>query len=249
MPAHWPETALPPDETNNLDDEWPSPDSDRPTVAPTALEDEKPTGKRPELTRLDSVPAYEPLRARQSTVTDEAELERAIAASAQSSPPESLSLDLDAPAGDALDLVSRSSSAPDPVAVATASPAPDAYDPVGEMHDRFSLGDYSGALVIAESLLEEDPNHEQAKRYAENCRSILEQMYAARLGSLEQVPFIAVPREQLRWLSLDHRAGFVLSHVDGISNLGEILDISGMPTLDALRILFELSQQRVISFR
>jgi hypothetical protein len=234
-----------PDETNDLDDAWPSPDSERPTVIP-----EKPIAgtveKRPELTRLDSVPAYEPVRPRQVTLTDEAELERAIAASAKSQPPDSLSLELDAP-GDALDLVARS--AANPTAMPSVSPAPDAYDPVGEMHDRFSLGDYSGALVIAESLLDENPSHEQARRYAENCRSILEQMYAARLGAMDRVPFLAVPRDQLRWLSLDHRAGFVLSHVDGTSNLQEILDISGMPTLDALRILFELSQQRVIGFR
>jgi hypothetical protein len=28
-----------------------------------------------------------------------------------------------------------------------------------------------------------------------------------------------------------------------------ILDVSGMPSLDALRILFELLEQRIISFR
>ena len=58
-----------------------------------------------------------------------------------------------------------------------------------------------------------------------------------------------VPRHQLRWLSIDHRAGFVLSLVDGVSSLEMILDVSGMPTLDALRILYELMQQRIISFR
>jgi hypothetical protein len=58
-----------------------------------------------------------------------------------------------------------------------------------------------------------------------------------------------VAREQLRWLSIDHRAGFLLSHVDGVSSLEMILDVSGMPLLDALKILAELQQQRVISFR
>ena len=32
-------------------------------------------------------------------------------------------------------------------------------------------------------------------------------------------------------------------------DLETILDVSGMPPLDALRILCELSQQRIISFR
>jgi hypothetical protein len=60
---------------------------------------------------------------------------------------------------------------------------------------------------------------------------------------------VEVQRDQLRWLSIDHRSGFVLSLVDGVSSLEMILDVSGMRELDALRILFELVQQRIISFR
>jgi hypothetical protein len=122
-------------------------------------------------------------------------------------------------------------------------------DPEAEMRDRFSLGDYSGALVIAEALLEDDPSHAEALRFAENCRSVLTQMYTARIGPLDRVPIVLIPRDQLRWLSIDHRAGFVLSHVDGVSSLEMILDVSGMPMLDVLRILYELVEQRVIAFR
>jgi hypothetical protein len=122
-------------------------------------------------------------------------------------------------------------------------------DPQAEMKERFALGDYSGALVVAESLLEENPTHVEAREYAESCRSVLQQMYMARIGSLTRVPVVEVARDQLRWLSIDHRAGFVLSLVDGISSLEMILDVSGMPSLDALRILFELVEQRIISLR
>ena len=45
----------------------------------------------------------------------------------------------------------------------------------------------------------------------------------------DRVPVVMVAREQLRWLSIDHRAGFLLSHVDGVSSLEMILDVSGMP--------------------
>ena len=34
-----------------------------------------------------------------------------------------------------------------------------------------------------------------------------------RIGPLDRVPVVMVPRDQLRWLSIDHRAGFVLSLV------------------------------------
>jgi hypothetical protein len=39
---------------------------------------------------------------------------------------------------------------------------------------------------------------------------------------------------------IDHRAGFLLSLVDGKSSLEEIVESCGMPRLDALRILQEL---------
>ena len=43
------------------------------------------------------------------------------------------------------------------------------------------------------------------------------------------------------------RAGFLLSLVDGISSIEELLDISSMPRLEALRILYGLLDQRVIA--
>jgi hypothetical protein len=118
-----------------------------------------------------------------------------------------------------------------------------------EMNDRVSLGDYTGALAIAEKLLALDPDHAAVKACAETCRTVLRQMYTAQIGPLDRVPVVAVPRDQLRWLTIDHRAGFVLSLVDGVSSLEMILDVSGMPELDALRILCELAQQRILSFR
>lgn len=118
-----------------------------------------------------------------------------------------------------------------------------------EMNDRVSLGDYTGALAIAERLLETDPSNSAVNECAESCRNVLRQMYTARIGPLDKVPIVMVPRDQLRWLSIDHKAGFVLSLVDGVSSVEMILDVSGMQELDALRILSELAQQRIISFR
>jgi hypothetical protein len=135
----------------------------------------------------------------------------------------------------------------------TTPPPPDAeaqaVDPIVEMQERFALGDYSGALVMAESMLEENPTHVEAREYADSCRAVLQQMYTARIGPLDRVPVIDVARDQLRWLSIDHRTGFILSLVDGVSSLEMILDVCGMPALDALRMLFELVQQRIISIR
>jgi hypothetical protein len=132
--------------------------------------------------------------------------------------------------------------APDPGAALSDRPS----GTVADMQDRYAVGDFTGALVVAESLLDADPENEDAKRYAQSCREVLTQMYAARLGPMDQVATVAVPPDQITWLSLDHRAGFLLSLVDGVSSIEEILDISGMSRLDALRIMYTLVQQNVI---
>jgi hypothetical protein len=118
-----------------------------------------------------------------------------------------------------------------------------------EMNDRVALGDYSGALKMAEELLAKDVTDAVATACAERCKFVLRQMYTARIGPLDRIPMVMVARDQLRWLSIDHRAGFILSLVDGCSTLEMILDVSAMPSLDALRILADLAQQRIISFR
>lgn len=132
--------------------------------------------------------------------------------------------------------------------VPDAAPAP---PPITEqeMKDRVAVGDFSGALEIAEKLLDEDPNDQGARTCADDCRETLKKMYLGRIGSLARVAVVSVPRDQLRWLSIDHKAGFVLSLVDGVSTLEMVLDLTGMTELDALRILSELVQQRIITLR
>ena len=44
-------------------------------------------------------------------------------------------------------------------------------------------------------------------------------------------------------------SGFILSLIDGSSSLEMVLDVCGMPKLDALRILQELVHQKIVGFR
>ena len=203
-----------------------------------------------------------PQRAEQITLTNEVELERARAQSAQNEaprgPPSVLSMANarapSSPSSPPARTQSHSSIEAAVLGALSSSPAPEITertidDPVAEMRDRFSLGDYTGALEMAELLLAEDPSNLEAAECGENCRTVLQGMYSARIGPFERVPIVVVPRAQMRWLSMDHRAGFVLSLVDGSSTIDMILDVSGMPRLDALRILDELVQQKIVAFR
>jgi hypothetical protein len=114
------------------------------------------------------------------------------------------------------------------------------------MKDRFAMGDFSGALEMAEYILGRTPHDPEAKSLSEKCRDVLLDMYSSRIAGLDRVPRIAMTHDQIRWLSLDHRAGFLLSMVDGISSIDDLLDISGMQRLDALRIICALLDQKVI---
>ena len=120
-------------------------------------------------------------------------------------------------------------------------------EPVDEIQARFDEGDFAGALLLAERILAQDPSDERARTSAASARERLVAEYLAELGGRRQILKVAVTREELRWLSLDHRAGFLLSCVDGRMSVEEVLDVSGMPELDALRILCDLRDQGVIA--
>jgi hypothetical protein len=109
-----------------------------------------------------------------------------------------------------------------------------------EVAERYALGDFTGALRAAELWLGTDPENAEAKNYAASCREHLEQFYQSRLGSFDRVAQVDVEPSEIRWLGLDHRAGFFLSRVDGSTTVDELLDLSGMPRLEALATLVEL---------
>lgn len=113
-------------------------------------------------------------------------------------------------------------------------------DLAAEMNDRFALGDFTGALRAAELLLGQQPDDAEAAQVARTSRERLVHFHLARLGGLNAVLDLKVAGAEVRWLGLDHRAGFLLSMVDGTTIVEEIVDMSGMPKHEALRLLAEL---------
>jgi hypothetical protein len=137
---------------------------------------------------------------------------------------------------------------PEEASVVTAERATADAAAADRMLDRLAASDYAGALTAAEALLLHQPLDADALECAEMARSELRRLYVSRLGSLERVPFMAVGLHGLMALSLEFRAGFVLSRVDRCTSLQRIADECGLPPLDALRLLSELYLQRVIAF-
>jgi hypothetical protein len=71
----------------------------------------------------------------------------------------------------------------------------------------------------------------------------------ANLGGLEGKPFLEVPLQEIPIEHIDHRAAFLLTRVDGHLSLTEILDISGMPQIEALRHLNRLRLRTYLGVR
>jgi hypothetical protein len=120
-----------------------------------------------------------------------------------------------------------------------------ALDLVTEMTERFSLGDFSGALRAAELLLGQQPDHELGQHYARESRAKLEDMYTSRLGGARPLQ-VAVPQTDIAWLGLDPHVAALLAQVDGESDYEAVLAQSSMPRLAALRALVDLLEARVI---
>lgn len=179
-----------------------------------------------------------PMRAQSVTLVDEAELEAArLASMHRSSLPPVL-------AGSPV----RERPGEDPILEILSNP-PLGGDLLDEARMRLDAGDEAGALAIVEDVLRRTPSHAPARDLAVECERALVEKYTAALGRLDRVPKLAVPLDRLVSLALDHRAGFLISFVDGLSTIAAIVDMSGMAPSEVLRTVIDLKERGVIALR
>jgi tetratricopeptide (TPR) repeat protein len=111
----------------------------------------------------------------------------------------------------------------------------------------FALGDFSGSLELIEKILKVDPDHGEARDYLRQNEATLISMYESKLGSPNGVPRLAIKPEEVMWLNLDHRAGFLLAQIDGSVDYEALFALSGLPRLDTARILANLIADGVVT--
>ncbi len=107
-------------------------------------------------------------------------------------------------------------------------------------------GEHEEALFLLTRLLELAPLHPQGSRLASECRQALERECLAAIGSESATFVAAVSPEESKRFTLDNVSGFLLSAMDGATDLVTILDISGLPRLLALRHIRSLLQRGII---
>jgi hypothetical protein len=108
------------------------------------------------------------------------------------------------------------------------------------------MDDHSGArelLLEAQALWPDLTGLADALARSENK---LQTIYESKIGKLSAVPRVRLKEDEVIWLNLDHRAGFMLAQIDGTLSFEDLFSVSGMSRLDTARILAQLLDQRVI---
>jgi hypothetical protein len=62
------------------------------------------------------------------------------------------------------------------------------------------------------------------------------------------VPYVAMSADQLTHLPLGHREAFLLSRMDGVSDLETVISVSAMPRDEALRLARDLFESGIVAF-
>jgi len=101
-------------------------------------------------------------------------------------------------------------------------------------------GELERAVTAVDLALSEDPNSALAQKLIHRNRDAIMTAFQGFLGDLQRSPALARPLHELGSAPISPRAAFLLSRVDGTLSLDEILDVSGMPRLEAYRYLCQL---------
>lgn len=80
----------------------------------------------------------------------------------------------------------------------------------------------------------------------EPSRALFERAFRAFMGNPLACPIRAVPTETLADHGLDQRAAFLMSRMDGMTSLADIMDGSGLKRFDAVRVLAALRRAKAI---
>jgi tetratricopeptide (TPR) repeat protein len=112
--------------------------------------------------------------------------------------------------------------------------------------EMLNLDDFTGVLELVEKIFEIDPQNEEASQMRSRAEEKLTAILMSKIGDLGLVPRKQMSDDEIIWLNLDHRAGFVLSQVDGMLSFDDILAVCNLPQMEALRIFAQLIQEKVI---
>jgi tetratricopeptide (TPR) repeat protein len=96
------------------------------------------------------------------------------------------------------------------------------------------------AVAAVDLALSEDPNSVLGQKLITRNKDTIMALFQSYLGDLDRMPQLARPLNELANAPISPRAAFLLSRIDGTLTIDELLDVSGMPRLEAYRHLCHL---------
>jgi hypothetical protein len=76
--------------------------------------------------------------------------------------------------------------------------------------------------------------------------ALFERAFRAFMGNPHACPIRAIPTETISDHGLDQRAAFLMSRMDGMTSMADLIDSSGMPRFDAVRVMASLRRAKAI---
>ncbi len=113
--------------------------------------------------------------------------------------------------------------------------------------DLLELDDHTGAMELILKAQHISPDDPDVLAMRERSEKTLLNMFESKLGKLETIPRVLLKDDEIIWLNLDHRAGFVLAQIDGTVSFDDLFSVSGMSRIDTARILAQLIEEGVIN--
>jgi hypothetical protein len=83
----------------------------------------------------------------------------------------------------------------------------------------------------------------------DNLGSLVGRAPDAVSGAARVVPKLVKTRAEIAAAPIDHRAGFLIAHIDGVTTVQGLVDIAGMPEEEVLEILERLRRLGIVALR
>ncbi len=108
-------------------------------------------------------------------------------------------------------------------------------------------GDLERAVAAIELALTQDPESALGQKLVQRHREEIVTSLQQYLGDMNHNPRLAKPMNELGGMQIGPRAAFLVSRIDGGITYDELLDVSGMPRMEALRYLCQMVMRGVVA--
>lgn len=118
-----------------------------------------------------------------------------------------------------------------------------------ETHQLMRAGDFAAALDLLRSASGPGFSSIQFEATIDLLRSRLFQIHRDRIGDLASTPKVVSDGESLTKFNLPTDAGFLLSMVDGMTTVEDLISVAGMDAFEALHMLCAMLDVGIVEMR